>query len=439
MPARYRITGARSAEISASVEAAVAGGELLPGDALPPVRALADGLGVSPGTVAAAYAALRDRGVVETAGLRGTRVRQRTTATPRWQRGVVVPPGARDLSGGGPAPALLPPVSARTTGPVRYGDPDVAPRLEAAARAVLGPEGGPLLGRAPLAVVSGALDGVERVLAATVRPGDRVAVEDPGWGNLLDLVAALGLVPEPVAVDDEGPDPVGVERALRRGARALLLTARAQNPTGAAVSSGRAGALRDLLAAHPDVVLVEDDHAAEVAGAALHPLAAAVPRWAYVRSVSKAWGPDLRVAVLAGDSATVDRVRARLRLGPGWVSRLLQDAVADLWQDPSAGALVAAAGRRYADRRDRLLAALAARGVRAHGASGLNAWVPVPDETAAVTSLLAAGWGVAPGARFRVRSGPGVRVTVTELAEDEVAPLADAVAAAVRGGRRAGV
>lgn len=76
--------------------------------------------------------------------------------------------------------------------------------------------------------------------------------------------------------------------------------------------------------------------------------------------------------------------------------------------------------------------------MRAHGRSGLNVWVPVADETAVVTSLLGAGWAVAPGARFRVESGPAVRMTVSLLSLPDVPVLADAVAAAVRpasGGR----
>ncbi|NED17537.1 GntR family transcriptional regulator, partial [Streptomyces sp. SID9913] len=57
----------------------------------------------------------------------------------------------------------------------------------------------------------------------------------------------------------------------------------------------------------------------------------ATPTWAFVRSAAKAYGPDLRLAVLTGDPVTLDRVRGRQRLGPGWVPLLLQRAVARLW------------------------------------------------------------------------------------------------------------
>ena len=431
MSVQYTIAGTGAESIAANVEEAISHGTLAPGDSLPPIRDLAGRLGVNANAVAAAYRLLRDRGAVETAGRRGTRVRHRPATTPRSLLGLEVPAGARDLSTGNPDPALLPIAFAPVprARPLLYGEPAMSPELVDYTHAALAADGVPA---DHLAVTSGALDGIERALTAHLRPGDRVAVEDPGWANLLDLLAALSLSAEPVRVDDDGPLVADMARALGRGVRAVVITNRAQNPTGAALSADRADALRALLAGRADdLLLVEDDHCAGIAGAPLHTLAGSTSHWAFVRSVSKAYGPDLRVAVLAGDRRTVERVHGRLRLGPGWVSHLLQDLAVSLWSDEAAARLVAKAEGRYAGTRTRLCAALAERGVAAHGRSGLNLWVPVPDETVAITRLLGAGWAAAPGTRFRIRTPPGIRITIADLTAHEIDPLADAIADAV--------
>ncbi|MFE9912611.1 aminotransferase class I/II-fold pyridoxal phosphate-dependent enzyme [Streptomyces clavifer] len=433
MLGEYRISGRRASEIAASVERGVGSGDLAPGHVLPPMRELASLLGVNPNTVAAAYRTLRERGVIETAGRRGSRVRSRPASTARGSLRIEAPPGVRDLGEGNPDPVLLPDIGealadaaeAYARQPGMYGEVPVLPELSAFARAAMDADGVPA---GPLAVTSGALDGIERVLSAHLKPGDPVAVEDPGWGGLLDLVPALGLRAVPVALDDEGPLPGDVERALRAGARALVVTGRAQNPTGAAVSGRRAEELRAVLAEFPGVLLIEDDHGHAIVDLPLHPLGGVTERWALVRSVAKAYGPDLRLAVLTGDALTVDRVTGRQRLGPGWVSMLLQRTVAHLWMSGAVDAAVIA--RSYGERRDALIGALEARGVPAFGRSGMNVWVPVSDETGAVARLLQSGWAVAPGARFRMDSPQGVRLTVSPLAAADIAPLADAVAAA---------
>ncbi|MDH2390160.1 aminotransferase class I/II-fold pyridoxal phosphate-dependent enzyme [Streptomyces sp. HNM0663] len=434
MLGEYRIVGRRASEIVTSVERGVGAGELKPGQLLPPMRELAVALGVNPNTVAAAYRTLRERGVIETAGRRGSRIRSRPASTARGTIRVEAPPGVRDVGQGNPDPSLLPPLHEALAEAARqyaerpglYGQDPVDPRFAALARAALDADGVP---DGPIAVTSGSLDAVERVLTAHLRPGDPVAVEDPGWGSLLDLIPALGMKPVPVALDDEGPLPRELDRALAAGARALIVTDRAQNPTGAVLGPDRAEELRAVLTRHPATLLIEDDHGHAFVDEPLHPLAGATDSWVFVRSTAKAYGPDLRVAVLTGDAVTVDRVMGRLGLGPGWVSRLLQQAVAHLWAtgavDPRAVA------RAYGERRDGLVRALAARGVSAHGRSGMNVWVPVPDETGAVARLLQSGWAVAPGARFRIASPPGVRFTVSDLTLDDIGPAADAVAAAV--------
>ncbi|MFB7517326.1 aminotransferase class I/II-fold pyridoxal phosphate-dependent enzyme [Streptomyces sp. NPDC056144] len=438
MLGEYRIEGRRASDIAASVERGVGLGALEPGQLLPPMRELAATLGVNPNTVAAAYRTLRERGVIETDGRRGSRVRPRPATTARGSLRVHAPAGVRDISNGNPDPALLPPLGEAFAAVARryaerpgmYGEAPVDEEFARLARAAFDADGVP---GGPVGVASGSLDAIERVLVAHLRPGDAVAVEDPGWGSLLDLVPALGLRPVPVAVDDDGPLPEGIERAVRRdGARAVIVTDRAQNPTGACVGEARARELRRVLAAHRDVLVVDDDHGHGIVSQALHPLAGVTDRWVLVRSVAKAYGPDLRVAAFTGDAESVDRVLGRQRLGPGWVSRLLQGAVAHLWATGAVDPAVVAAS--YGERRDALVRALARRGVEAHGRGGMNVWVPVADETGAVARLLAAGWAVAPGARFRMETGPAVRLTVSGLAREDVETLGEAVAGAAGAG-----
>jgi DNA-binding transcriptional MocR family regulator len=236
----------------------------------------------------------------------------------------------------------------------------------------------------------------------------------------------------PVAVDDEGPLPEQLAAALASGVGAAVITTRAQNPTGAAVSADRAAELRAVLARTPEVLLIEDDHAAELAGVPLHCLCGVTSAWAFVRSASKPFGPDLRIAVLAGDEATIARVVGRMRIGAGWVSTVLQRLLLRLWRDEEAAAQIVAAGADYDRRRHALREALAARGVPARGATGINIWVCVEDETRTVAALRDAGYAVAPGSLFRVEAPPGIRMTVSPINDDAIEGLAAEIAAAAQ-------
>jgi GntR family transcriptional regulator len=61
-------------QLRAQIAALIEGGELEQGHQLPPIRQLANDLGVAPGTVARAYRELEAAGLVESNGRRGTRV-----------------------------------------------------------------------------------------------------------------------------------------------------------------------------------------------------------------------------------------------------------------------------------------------------------------------------------------------------------------------------
>ena len=388
------------------------------------MRTLAAALSLSPTTVQAAYNSLRRKGIVGGgAGRAGTRVAARP---PLPVPGARIPEGVRDLASGNPDIRLLPPIASALRGVESrhrlYGEAADREDLLASFAGELAADG---IGAPALTIVSGALDGVERVLQAHLRPGDAVAVEDPAYSGVLDLVRALGLTPRPVGIDDAGPLPDQLARALEAGADAFVLTPRAQNPTGAALTPVRVRELRRVLSRNRETLVIEDDHAGPVAGApARSVIAENRHRWSVVRSMSKSLGPDLRVAVLAGDATTVARVEGRRMVGAGWVSGILQGVVAHLRDDPTTGRLLRDAERTYTRRRLGLVAALAALDIAAHGRSGLNVWVPVPDESSVVQGLFTQGWAVRAGERYRIAGPPAVRITTAALETDDAARLA---------------
>jgi DNA-binding transcriptional MocR family regulator len=404
----------------------------VPGGQLPPVRALAGRLGVSAATVASAYRELRLRGLVSGAGRQGTTVAPRGPVAPRGRPEFA--PGIRDLANGNPDPALLPDLAPHLAridpAPVLYGRPAADRELLALAAQRFAADGVPA---DHLTVVGGAIDALDLVFAAHLRPGDRVAVEDPCYPGASDLLAMLGLVVRPVQVDDEGVVPASLEAALNGGTQACVLTPRAQNPFGSLLTARRAAELQRVLARHPDVVVVEDDHGSEITGEAGATMCSFERRrWAQVRSVSKAMGPDLRVGVIAGDPVTIARVESRRLLGTGWVSHLLQRLVVSLWSDPAMAGFTRQVAAVYSERRRALLEALSAQGIAAHGRSGINVWIPVPHEDATVAAMLQRGWGVLAGERFRLASGRAIRVTTATLEPDEAVAFAADLAAALR-------
>jgi DNA-binding transcriptional MocR family regulator len=428
----FYLTGRRAVDIAAAVEGAVSDGRLQPGEHLPTVRRVASELGVSPATVAAAYRELGRRGLAVGSGRSGTSIAPRpplhagVTARPR--------PGLRDLAQGQPDPQLLPDWSRALAALPRqsalYGSPMVDADLADLARERLRADG---LDASHLTVVGGAVDGIERVLEAHLRPGDSVAVEDPVYPPILDLLRAMSLRAQAVRVDARGMLADDLESALRRGARAVLMTPRSQNPFGSALDDLRRTELRRVLARHPDALVLEDDHAEAVGGGSVVGVAIpGSPAWAVVRSVSKTLGPDLRLAIVCGDQGTVARVEGRLAVGPGWVSHLLQRLVLSLWSRPGLDLLLAHAADTYRQRREGLIDALERRGIAAQGATGFNVWVPVEAEAPVLDSLVEAGYAALPGERFRIATGPGVRITCASLDPSEAGPVADAVAAAGR-------
>ena len=427
-------TIASAREIVQALSRAISSGELPVGSELPSIRSLADDIGVSPGTVALAFRQLRERGVITSAHGRRSRVAERPPI-PRPLR-LPLPEGVRDLSTSSPDPTLLPDAGAFLTSdlyePRLYNTSALNEGLAEVMTTQFAADG--IRGR--LTIVNGALDGLERILATHLRPGDAVIVEDPQWVSSLSLFRVLGLEIVPVAIDDEGMRPAALAEALEsRRISALILTPRAQNPFGSALSAERAEQLRAIIADYPKVIVVEDDHASLIAGAPAMTLTTDRIKWAVIRSMSKALGPDLRVAAIISDADTADRVEGRLQLGPGWVSHLTQRLVTAVLSDDAALRQIAVAERTYAERRVAFASALEDRGIPSFARSGMNVLIPVPEESTLAAFLLTRGWAVRTGEAFRLRTRPFIRVTTAALTTEDGTALADDLALTLSGER----
>ena len=431
--------------IALTVSTGIDRGVLRPGERLPPIRRVARDLQVAPATISAAWSQLARAGLIETDGRRGTRVREPSVGPRRYRRALDSQAGYRvDLSTGLPDPRLLPDLHAamkrvpRDDKPHSYLEEPVVPALRAQLE-----ESWPYP-VAALTVVDGAMDAHSQFVAAHLHFGDRVAVEQPCFPPLLDLLEMAGVVPIGVGYDAEGQEVAEVVAAVDAGAKVLFFQPWGQNPSGQSLSRARAEALATALEDR-DVVIVEDDSAGGTPSGPPVSLGALLPdRTVLVRSFSKTHGPDLRLAAVGGPAEVVAPIVERRYLGQGWSSRLVQSILLDLLTHDSSRRLVADARATYADRTGAMTDALAERDVHVPGRDGINVWVPVADQGAALLHLAAAGVRAASGDPFWI-SAPDtdyIRITTSTVDHQPDGPhlneIADLVAEASRAGTWSG-
>ena len=428
---RDRLSSPTARGLADAVGRAVGEGALASGARLPPIRQVASYLQLSPTTVSAAWQLLRRAGTIQTDGRRGTIVAPSRSGGPGRYRAALRGRSGfpLDLSTGVPDPSLLPvfpSLSDFSAAPSSYLDEPVLPSLESHLRANWPhpPE--------RLAIFDGAMDAIDQIASGLLRLGDRAVVENPCFPPLLDLLEALGVRVVPVETDACGALPTSLATALAERPAAVFLQPRALNPTGASWSSSRAGSLAAVLAPS-DAYVVEDDSAGDVASSGLESLGRLLPsRTLHVRSFSKSHGPDLRLAAVSGPSTVLDPILERRLLGQGWTSRLLQNLLLRLLTLPGPVTAVRHARDEYARRRATVVAGLHHAGIELPPGDGLNIWLPVRDEQAALLFLATNGIAAAAGAAFSVGSGaPHLRVTTGLITADHAA-VAGVLAAAAQ-------
>src|SRR5690606_2118719 len=143
------------------------------------------------------------------------------------------PPGGVDLRIGLPDPTLFPlvdwrrcVVTALQTAPTGGAPPAGVPELRRTLARWIARSRGVEVDPANVVVTAGAQQAVALVARVLVRPGDRVAMEEPGYAPIRWSLQSLGVEVVPVPVDADGI----VVDAIPAGVRLVYVTPSHQSP-----------------------------------------------------------------------------------------------------------------------------------------------------------------------------------------------------------------
>jgi GntR family transcriptional regulator/MocR family aminotransferase len=474
----------RYEQIADAVCQAIRSGQFKPGDRLPTARGLASDLGVSLTTVTAAFKSLAENGWTRGEIGRGTFVVQRggyesasSSAAavgarhwPRvkspWRRRTLVSlmgrlrssfPHATNCSFGGPGPSLLPLKLIKrhwlaafddvTNRDLQYKTADSIEALTEILPARLSAYGIPvkaedlLVGTSAQQFMILATDVISR-LRGPQEPV--VAVEQPGYYTIFDAWDHAGVRMIGIETDEDGALPESLERAIRAGANAVLLTPRAHNPTGASWTPERLQALGDVLSRYPHVLAIEDDHFGDLADRRAGSLLADArveDRVIYIRSFSKSIAPDLRLSMAAARPPLKMLLQEAKSHADGWSSRLLQRVLAGVLQDDGLDSWLDRVRSTYRTRRERVAEVLANSGIPGvvvrSGRDGVNLWIHLPsgfDAGEVIERGAALGVLVAPGEVFYLSPSHSdvVRFNVGSVETELVSDCAELLVKAIQ-------
>lgn len=393
--------------VKRALRAAIRDGRIEVGTALPPSRQLATDLGCSRWAVTEAYSQLVAEGYLQARTGSATRVRwtnapdaasgrraQRQSPEARFDLG----PGLPDLRAFPRrrwAEAVRAQVTTAAFTELGYPPAGGHPRLKGLLVEYLGRSRGVTAAPEDVTVCTSVTDGVRRVCHALRAEGiTAVGCEEPGWTRLRDVIRAAGVDPVPVRTDGGGlrvDDLAG-----HSGLRAVLTSPAHQFPLGTVLAPERRAALLRW-ARQVDGVVLEDDYDAEFRYDR-RPVAALQgmdpSRVVLFKSLSKILSPALGIGwIVAPPRWTRHLHRSdQTATQPPTLDQL---AFATLLESGGYDRHLRACRKRYRDRRDALVRALAEElpGVPVSGiAAGLHLILRLPADvdSAAVVRAAAA-------------------------------------------------
>lgn len=331
---------------------AIVDGRLDHGDRLTPTRAVASELGVSRSTVTEAYGRLSVEGYIEGHAGGGSVVaavparpsfRPSAAALQPTARAAAVRPWADyevvaaryDCRPGRLDPTLFPMaawrrcmLAALDRSPGQYDDPAGTSQLRAALAHWVVRSRGVVAAPDQLFVTTGAGHAVDLIARVLLDPGDTVAIEEPGYPVVAELLRSHGLRVVGVPVDAEGI----VVDALPAAAKLVYVTPSHQFPLGMVLSRRRRYALLDW-ASTTGAAVIEDDYDSEFRHTArpLEPLQRLDRdgRVLYVGTFAKTLSAGLRLGFLVAPPTLLSALRATRQVSDWCPPTTTQTALSD--------------------------------------------------------------------------------------------------------------
>lgn len=324
-------------QITSHIRSLVSQKIIAPGDHIPSSRSLAAQLGVSRGTVLAAYEQLSAEGYLLAAHGSGTMINPHLAALqppPPPISHTSHPPSSPpllNLEPGIPDTATLADSSWRASWraacstPPAASDPLGLPQLRAEISEHLRRMRGLIADPEHIVVTAGAREGLSLLLTASQRRLT-IGVESPGYPSLRRIPHALGHHTSNVTTDKQGLNP----DSLHKGLDAVLVTPSHQYPHGGSLSATRRTAL-SAWASDTDSLIIEDDFDSELryVGMPLPALTAINPEHAVLLGTfSSVIAPQVATGYIVAPPHMISVLRnLRTALGQP-VSMITQDAIA---------------------------------------------------------------------------------------------------------------
>lgn len=292
-----------------------------------------------------------------------------------------------------------------------------------------------------LIVTTGSQQALDLVARAVLRPGDPVAIEEPGYRGAWRAFAATGAILIPIEVDGGGLDPGQVE-ALEPPPRLVYVTPSHQFPTGAVMPLARRTALLRW-AERVGALIVEDDYDSEFRfrGAPIGALQGLddAGRVFYVGTFSKSLFPALRLGYLVTPPAWREALVGLKETADRQSPALEQAAMAAFVGEGHFERHIRRLRRHYGTRRELLLAALAHHGLAPAGLepAGLHVLLPLQagcSESAVVRAAAGRGVALTPGAPYSMLPDPPPRLLLgyTAVRDAQIEPGITRLAECIR-------